>query len=148
MIQNISKYLSKLKNCTYKGKHFKTLILHTYPSPPYAQSNLKTMLHIFIYSLNTRMSGTGISIVGHYGTSHSSILDERRTLVRYNEHNKSIVHGRCLCNRTRFVRNVNVHLYTCSWCILLRTRRRHLLLSLRYCRPYTSNLRDARENKL
>lgn len=94
------------------------------------------------------MSDTGISIVGHCETSHSSIPDEHMTLVRYNERNKSIVYGRYLCNRTQFVRNVNVHLYTCNWCILLRTRCRHSLLSLRYCRPYINNLRNVGEKKL
>lgn len=94
------------------------------------------------------MSDTDISIVGHCGTSRSSIPDERMTLVRYNERNKSISHGHCLCNRTQFVSKVDVRLCTCSQCTLLRTRRRHLLLSLRYCRPYTNNLRGEGGKKI
>lgn len=107
--------LKKLYPGTYWRKHSKKWILHIHIRAHHSNLNtIKTTFNIFIYLLNTRMSDTGISIVGRCGTSRSSIPDERMTLVRYNERNKSIVHGHCSCNRTQSVSNVNVHLYTCS----------------------------------
>lgn len=69
---------------------------------------------IIIYLPNIRTFDTGISIVDHFGTSRSPILDGHTTLVHYNERNNSTVRDRCLRNHIRFVHNANVHSCTCN----------------------------------